>query len=194
MTSTNKRSLSASDDDDCENSKMTNDSDDSVCSTTEHQKTTTTDEQEQQTNSDEVLTYVALTKFAFKPTKGTEQSVGFDLRSPREYTIEPGTQVTIPLDLTFQFPLGCYGWIASRSGMAAKHQVVVLGGIIDRDYTGNVVVILRNQSTVDYRVYAGDRIAQLIVQRASYPSLVQAQPSIISSTARGTNGLGSTGV
>ena len=74
--------------------------------------------------------------------------------------------------------------------MASKHGIAVGGGVIDADYTGEVRVILRNHGTTDYKFKAGDRIAQLIVER------IQTNGSMVVDelveTERGTQGFGST--
>jgi len=49
--------------------------------------------------------------------------------------------------------------------MASKMGIAVGGGVIEADYTGEVKVILRNQSEADCVFKAGDRIAQLIVEK-----------------------------
>lgn len=154
---------------------------------------------------EEILEYVLLTKEAKAPTKATPDAAGFDLYSPRAYEIFPrgyveteGDQPStgtafIPLDLSIQVPAGCYGRIAPRSGMAAKFQMDVLAGTIDRDFLGNVTVGLINHGQTKYVIYPGDRIAQLIPERISYPKLVE-RKTPFTATKRGTNGFGSTGV
>ena len=46
-------------------------------------------------------------------------------------------------------PFGVYGRIAPRSGLAAKYSISVLAGVIDKDYTGQVRVILFNHGDED---------------------------------------------
>jgi len=48
--------------------------------------------------------------------------------------------------------------------MACKMGIVVGGGVLDADYTGEVKVILRNHGEADCLFKAGDRIAQLIIE------------------------------
>lgn len=45
--------------------------------------------------------------------------------------------------------------------------------MIDRDYRGNVGVVLFNLSKSDYKVKAGDRIAQLILERVFTPPVIE---------------------
>ena len=51
-------------------------------------------------------------------------------------------------------------------------------GVVDRDYRGNVGVVLFNLSKTDYQVQHGDRIAQLIIERISTPPLVEVEVRI----------------
>jgi deoxyuridine 5'-triphosphate nucleotidohydrolase len=59
------------------------------------------------------------------------------------------------------------GRIAPRSGLAAKHFIDTGAGVIDADYRGEVKVLLFNHSDVDFPVKAGDRVAQLVLERVS---------------------------
>ena len=40
-----------------------------------------------------------------------------------------------------------------------------MGGVIDRDYKGNIKVILINHGTEPYEITRGDRIAQFILEK-----------------------------
>lgn len=94
-------------------------------------------------------------------------------------------------DIQIELPSGCYGRVAPRSGLAAKHFIDVGAGVIDEDYRGNVGVILFNHSTVPFEVKKGDRIAQLICEQIFYPSIEEVET--LSITERGAGGFGSTG-
>jgi len=62
-------------------------------------------------------------------------------------------------------PEGTYGRVAARSGMASKMGIAVGGGVIDRDYTGEIKVILRNHGEADSLYKGGDRIVQHIIEK-----------------------------
>jgi dUTP pyrophosphatase len=83
------------------------------------------------------------------------------------------------------------GRVAPRSGLALKHGIDTLAGVIDADYRGPVGVILANLSDKDFPVKIGDRIAQLIVERVVMPSVVVVEQ--LEDTVRGAGGFGSTG-
>ena len=59
------------------------------------------------------------------------------------------------------------GRVAPRSGLAAKHGIDTMAGVIDADYRGQVGVILANLSDDDFQVKVGDRIAQLVVEKVA---------------------------
>jgi hypothetical protein len=70
--------------------------------------------------------------------------------------------------------------------------VTTRAGTIDRDYRGNVQVILHNSGQDPFTVAKGDRIAQLVTYYVATPTLVAV--NLLSQTTRGNNGFGSTGV
>ncbi len=78
-----------------------------------------------------------------------------------------------------------------RSGLAHRNGVQVLGGIVDQDYRGEVMVILHNSGEAPVTIQPGDRMAQLIVQ--AYIDAVPEWSTDLRPTDRGHGGLGSTG-
>ena len=67
--------------------------------------------------------------------------------------------------ILIEMPAGVYARIAPRSGLAVKNRIAVGGGVIDPDYDGEVKVILFNHGDEDFIVNAGDRIAQIVLER-----------------------------
>jgi dUTP pyrophosphatase len=64
--------------------------------------------------------------------------------------------------------------------------------VIDADYRGPVGVILFNFSDRDFKISAGDRVAQLILERIVTPDVLEVEDLDV--TVRGAGGFGSTGV
>ena len=62
-----------------------------------------------------------------------------------------------------KLPISTYGHIAPRSGLSLKG-INVAAGVIDRDYRGEVQVVLVNNSHTPLKVDIGDCIVQLIVE------------------------------
>ncbi|XP_015065379.1 deoxyuridine 5'-triphosphate nucleotidohydrolase [Solanum pennellii] len=133
-----------------------------------------------------------LSENAVLPSRASSLSAGYDLSSAAETKVPARGKALVPTDLSIAVPQGTYARIAPRSGLAWKYSIDVGAGVIDADYRGPVGVVLFNHSEVDFEVKAGDRIAQLIVQKIVTPEVEQVDD--LDSTVRGYGGFGSTGV
>jgi dUTP pyrophosphatase len=133
-----------------------------------------------------------LTYDAILPTRGSDGSVGYDLYSVVDTVVPSQAGNTIVgTGIALCIPLDCYGRIAPRSGLAAKHCIQVGAGVIDPDYTGEIKVVLFNHGTEDFEIKKGDRIAQLILERCETPIIKEI--GLLEETLRGSDGFGSTG-
>ena len=105
----------------------------------------------------------------------------------------PSGSITMILD-TFFVKVICFDMTTShfRSSLSWKHHIDVGAGVVDRDYRGNVGVVLFNLSKTDYEVLQGDRIAQLIFAPVCQARLHEVQE--LSTTERGAGGFGHTGI
>ena len=66
-------------------------------------------------------------------------------------------------------PENSYGSIGDKSSLAAKG-ILTLGGVIDNDYTGEIIVIMT--SLIDpIKIKKEKKVAQLIVSNISYPEI-----------------------
>ena len=99
----------------------------------------------------------------------------------------------VPTDLSIACPMGTYGRIAPRSGLANKYFIDVGAGVIDSDYRGPVCVILFNHSNEDFKIKKRDRIAQLILEKIEM-NVKLCQVESLDETIRGHGGFGSTGI
>lgn len=105
--------------------------------------------------------------------------------------VEPRGKAIVPTDLKVAVPLGTYGRVAPRSGLAAKHFIDVGAGVVDEDYRGPLGVVLFNHSDTPFEVKLGDRVAQFICEKIVYPGVVEVDT--LEETDRGEGGFGSTG-
>jgi dUTP pyrophosphatase len=124
------------------------------------------------------------------PERAHPSDAGADLFSRDNCEIYPGEQKLVDTGIAVKIPRGFAGFIFNRSsqgkrGITIPHSV----GVIDADYRGNLKVLLKNISEDPYVIEAGDRIAQLVVQRVELPTFYDAW----NDTQRGTGGFGSTG-
>ena len=138
-----------------------------------------------------ILGYKKLSENAVTPSKGSIDAAGYDLHSAHDETIPAFGQRLIKTDLQLELPEGCYGRIASRSSIAMNNLISVNAGVVDRDYRGNVGILLFNHANSDYTVKRGDRVAQLICEKILQPELEEKKQ--LSDTIRGEKGFGSSG-
>jgi dUTP pyrophosphatase len=122
---------------------------------------------------------------------GTYGAAGFDLKAAQDGVIKRGERHLIKTNIRMAIPKGYYGRIAPRSGLALKYGLVVLAGVIDSDYRGEIGVILRNTGIEDFEFKYGDRIAQIIIERC-FTNLTKVES--LDDTDRGAGGFGSTGI
>jgi dUTP pyrophosphatase len=130
------------------------------------------------------------------PEARSKGAAGLDLCAAvdRPIALEPGSRAVIPTGIAIALPPGHEGQVRPRSGLAASHGVTVLNapGTIDADYRGELQVLLINLGDARFTVSRGMRIAQLVVAPVVRVEAVEAAD--LEETARGSNGLGSTGL
>jgi dUTP pyrophosphatase len=139
------------------------------------------------------------------PTYGSAGAIGLDLRAAKDIIVMAGDTVAIPTGLGVACPEGTYARVAPRSGLAARHGLDVLAGVIDADYRGEIMVLVTKTGRGIAGVAGadpdgegvvlikrGERIAQLIFEQALRPRpiLLGAAPDV---TPRNDGGFGSTG-
>ena len=96
--------------------------------------------------------------------------------------------------LRIEIPHGHAGIIKDRSSMASQN-VVTHAGVIDRDYRGELIIVM-SMANADgyYEIEPGDKIAQLlIVPVLSTYGTKQVSLDELTQTERGDKGFGSTG-
>jgi len=89
---------------------------------------------------------------AHLPHKGTPSSAGFDLFSQETFTIQPRSRTLTDLGIQIVLPPGCYGRLASRSGLAVNHAIEVGAGVIDPDYQGWFFLIILFFNKLNHRI------------------------------------------
>jgi dUTP pyrophosphatase len=125
------------------------------------------------------------------PEYASAAAAGADLRACEGALLEPHGRCAVRTGLRLQIPPGHVGLVWPRSGLAARHGIDTLAGVIDSDYRGEVMVVLINHGDQPFTIAAGDRIAQLLVQRVERACFAHVDSLEVSQ--RGENGFGSTG-
>lgn len=137
------------------------------------------------------------------PHRGSTASAGLDLFAclDEPMTVAPGTPAVLigtGLAIHIADPDWC-GIVAPRSGLG--HRGLVLGntiGVIDADYTGEILVSAWNRNTAfegvanAITIRPGDRIAQLLFVPVAHPDFVLVD-RFSRTRHRGEGGFGSSG-
>jgi dUTP pyrophosphatase len=107
--------------------------------------------------------------------------------------VPPQERVMVPTQLVFDIPEGWSMRLHMRSGLAIKGGLVLSNseGIVDSDYTDQLMVLITNTSSISVRINHGDRICQgelVPVYRTQFHHCPKPEPK-----ANRTGGFGSTG-
>ena len=78
------------------------------------------------------------------PTRANPNDAGADLYSIESVVIPPLSRGVVKTGIALEIPVSYYGRVAPRSGLAAKHGIDVLAGVIDSSYRGEIGVVLLN--------------------------------------------------
>ena len=133
-----------------------------------------------------------LSENATVPTRGSNESAGWDLYAAEDTIVPARGKAIIATDIAVAITTGYYGRIAPRSGMSWKNHTDIGAGVVDSDYRGPVGVVLFNHGENDLEVKVGDRVAQLILERIAFADIEEVTE--LDETSRGAGGFGSTGV
>lgn len=126
------------------------------------------------------------------PTKGSPEAACFDVYAAEEAVVHMGVVTTVKTGIKMKIPTGYMIQIVPRSGLSYRYGITVLGGIIDSDYRGEIMVLLSSTRNETYHgIRVGDRIAQL--QVIPVPQVSMVEGAVDDDTERGEGGFGSTG-
>jgi dUTP pyrophosphatase len=139
----------------------------------------------------EQLKFMRLHPQARLPTRGSRHAAGVDLYSVESLTILARGRAMVRTGLSVAIPHGFYGRVAPRSGLAVRHGLDVLAGVIDSDYRGELICAVINHGEEPFEIETGMRVAQLVIESIAILEPVWSED--LSETERGAGGFGSTG-
>jgi dUTP pyrophosphatase len=128
------------------------------------------------------------------PTYPHPGDAGADLVAAEDAVLAPGERATVGTGIAIALPDGYVAFVVPRSGLAARHGITIVNspGTVDAGYRGEIrVTLLNTDRTEEYRVTAGDRIAQIVVLPVSTAKFVPVET--LPGSVRGEGGFGSTG-
>ena len=126
------------------------------------------------------------------PSYAYDGDAGMDLFSIEDVSIASGEKVAIRTGLKFAIPRGYAGFVWDKSGLALKHHLKTMAGVLDSSYRGELLVVLTNLGREPYNVEKGSKIAQLVIKAVEAPEIVDGE--INDETDRGQGGFGSSGM
>ena len=88
--------------------------------------------------------------------------------------------------MNFMIVIDPYGSIRDKSSLAAK-ELLTLGGVIDNDYTGEIIMIMTSLIE-SIKIKQGQKIPPLIVSNIIYPEIKLVK--CLKSTERNDKGFG----
>lgn len=116
---------------------------------------------------------------------------GLDISSLETFTLEPGEKKAASTGLAIVIPTGYVGLIWDKSSVPFKYGVKSMGGVIDAQYRGEVKVLLVNLSTEPVTFTAGQKLAQLLIQKIELLPVREVEE--LPDSVRGAGGFGSSG-
>jgi len=141
-----------------------------------------------------IIRYAPLRPGVEAPTR-RDGDAGWDLRwhpsgGASARVLVGGAPVSLETGLAAEIPPGYYLQIQGRSGLATRG-VMILGGVIDSTYRGEIVVLAAVLCDCCWTVRAGDRIAQAVL--LPVPSFEWVLADELTETERGAGGFGGSG-
>lgn len=132
-----------------------------------------------------------LEKEAQLPKQNRPGDAAFDLYTTQDAIVPAQGRTTLKTGIAVAFPEHYVMLFRDRSGLAAKEGLTTMGGVIDSNYRGELLVILHNTTEEDYKVHKGDRIAQALL--LPLPQVTVEEVKELDETVRGEKGFGSSG-
>lgn len=137
------------------------------------------------------IKFKKLNSNATSPTYAFKFDAGMDLYCLENISVEPNQRVQIGTGIAMEIPEGFVGLIWDKSGLSHKSGLKTVGGVVDSQYRGEIKVGMINLSNETYHFEAGQKIAQMLIQKVEQVDLIESD--ILSETDRGEGGFGSTG-
>ena len=134
----------------------------------------------------EVIKYSALDLNDMIKESEYDNDAGVDIRLIEDLTIAPQSTVTVGCGFGLKLPTGVMAQVITRSSIS-KQNITIGNAPIDASYTGEIHMMVSNNSDKELSFKCGDRLAQLVILPIINFKLVD------SLKLRGKNGLGSSG-
>lgn len=126
------------------------------------------------------------------PSKAYPDDAGFDLVCTREMWVPGGATVDVSTGIAIAMPPGWWGRIVGRSSTMRKRELLVIEGVIDAGFRGELFTCVHNPKEMSRFICAGDRLAQLLF--LPVPTVHWVERNELPASERGEHGFGSSGI
>lgn len=127
----------------------------------------------------------------YVPQMQRDGDAAYDCYANADITVQGFKTARVPLGFAIELEKGYAGIVTGRSGLTLNGGFMVLLGIIDSNYRGELSAIVYNYTSEPLTINKGVRMSQLIVQQVRTDELHVV--STLSDTERGGDGFGSSG-
>lgn len=134
----------------------------------------------------EVIKYCDLDIEALIKKSAYDNDAGVDIRLKEKVTIAPQTTATVGCGFGLKLPAGVMAQMITRSSISKKN-ITIGNAPIDASYTGEIHLMISNNSNETIEFDIGERLAQLVILPIVNFDIVEELKT------RGNNGLGSSG-
>ena len=139
------------------------------------------------------INFKKLNEHAKLPTKGSLEAACFDVYAA-SVKVERPNKMTVGLGFATEIPVGFKGIVVPRSSISkTPWRLGNSIGIIDADYRGEWMLVLKSDSAVynPCPFTVGERCAQIYFEKVNDVEIIETDE--LSDTERGEGGFGSTG-
>ena len=112
---------------------------------------------------------VLMNDHAIIPSRASKESAGLDLYSSIDIDTQVCSIKKVNTGICISLPENSYRSIRDKFSLASKG-LLALGGVIDKDYTGEIIVIMTSLME-PIKIKKGQKITQLIVSNIMYPEI-----------------------
>ena len=126
------------------------------------------------------------------PNYANPGDAGLDIYSCEDILLKPNEKRVVKTGVKIAIPSGHVGLIWDKSGLAAKHGIHIMAGVVDSSYRGEVGVVLKNFGDEDFNIEKNSKIAQMLIQPVVSANIIESDS--LEDTKRGEGGFGSTGL
>ena len=128
------------------------------------------------------------------PIRAHHDDAGWDLFVSQDVTIPPHGFKDVPSGVSVELPNGYWGLLTGRSSTIRRRGLLVVQGVIDTGYRGELFSAVWNLTDKSVLLQRGERVAQLILlPNSTADSVLVRHEGDLQASERGFGGFGSSG-